>query len=68
MQVIVRTVLVELGHFLTLEAGHAGPHDLVDKEKVGGDHGAAVYHLLLDSAIEIRYLIVTSHVKNIIYL
>jgi len=49
-------VVVESGHFLSLEAGHAGPHDLIDKEEVRGDHGAAIDHLLLDSAIKTRYL------------
>ncbi len=33
---------------LALEAGHAGPHNLVDKEKVAGDDGAGVDHLSLD--------------------
>ena len=47
-------MVVESGDFLTLEAGHAGPHDLVDKEEVGGDHGAAIDHLLFDSAIKTR--------------
>ena len=45
-------MVVESGHFLTLEAGHASPHDFVDKEEVGGDNGAAVDHLLLDSEVE----------------
>ena len=49
-------MVVESGDFLTLEAGHAGPHDLVDKEEVGGDHGAAIDHLLLDSAKKNRLL------------
>ena len=40
--------------FLALEAGHAGPHDLVHQQQVGGDDGAAVDHLPLDSEVEIN--------------
>ena len=44
--------------FLALEAGHAGAHDLVHEEKVGGDDGARVDHLLLHPAhLRVMYIV-----------
>lgn len=42
---------------LTLQAGHAGAHDLVDEEQVAGDDGAGVDHLLLDSDVVVDALL-----------
>ncbi len=42
---------------LTLQAGHAGAHDLVDEEQVAGDDGAGVDHLLLDPDVVVDALL-----------
>ena len=42
---------------LSLQAGHAGAHDLVDEEEVAGDDGAGVNHLLLDPDVVVDALL-----------
>ena len=43
--------VLSIGEFddLSLETGHASSHDLIHQQQVGGNHGAAVDHLLLHS-------------------
>ena len=40
--------------YLSLETAHSRAHDLVHQQQVGGDDGAAVDHLSLDSEEEIN--------------
>ena len=42
---------------LSLEARHAGAHNLVDEEKVAGDDSAGVYHLFLDPDVVVDTLL-----------
>ena len=42
-------VIKDPSRYLTLEAGHSCSHDLINQKQVGGNHGAAVDHLPLDS-------------------
>ena len=47
---VVKYILsIGIFHCLSLEAGHSSSHDLIHQQQVGGNHGAAVDHLLLHS-------------------